>query len=127
MAEINLPNLPILDALPDLKAALSKDNKAVLIAPPGAGKTTCVPLSLLSQPWREKEDGKIIMLEPRRLAAKASARRMACMLGEKTGERVGYRVRMESRISSKTRIEVVTEGVFARMILEDPSLQGIAA
>ncbi|MCV6600401.1 MAG: ATP-dependent helicase HrpB [Cohaesibacter sp.] len=127
MAEINLPNLPILEALPTLKAALSKNNKAVLIAPPGAGKTTCVPLSLLSQPWRESEDGKIIMLEPRRLAAKASARRMAMMLREKTGERIGYRVRMESRISSKTRIEVVTEGVFARMILEDPSLQGIAA
>jgi ATP-dependent helicase HrpB len=127
MAEISLPQLPILEALPALKTSMQDGNKAVLIAPPGAGKTTCIPLALLNEPWRKEEDCKIIMLEPRRLAAKASARRMASMLGEKPGERVGYRVRMESRVSAKTRIEVVTEGVFARMIVEDPSLDGIAA
>ena len=121
---ISLPALPIRDALPDLTLALASDSRAVLIAPPGAGKTTCVPLALLTQDWR---DGRIIMLEPRRLAAKAAARRMASLLGEKVGQRVGYRVRMESRISSDTIIEVVTEGVFARMIVDDPSLDGISA
>ncbi|HAT85053.1 MAG TPA: hypothetical protein DCS30_03245, partial [Rhizobiales bacterium] len=75
MAEISLPQLPILEALPALKTSMLDGNKAVLIAPPGAGKTTCVPLALLNEPWRKEEDGKIIMLEPRRLAAKASARR----------------------------------------------------
>ena len=105
-------------------AALEADNRAVLIAPPGAGKTTCVPLALMHQPWRT---GRIIMLEPRRLAARAAARRMAYLLGEPVGKRVGYRVRMESRVSKDTLIEVVTEGVFARMIVEDPALEGICA
>lgn len=124
-----LPNLPIREALPQLLPALQQSNRAVLIAPPGAGKTTCVPIALLDQTWRtEGEAGsKIIMLEPRRLAAKAAARRMASMLGEKVGQTLGYRVRMESRVSAQTQIEVVTEGVFARMIVDDPSLDGVAA
>lgn len=121
---VELPDLPIREALPELLAALRDGTRAVLIAPPGAGKTTCVPLACLDQPWRT---GRIIMLEPRRLAARAAARRMAQLLGEPVGKRVGYRVRMESRISRETIIEVVTEGVFARMIVDDPSLEGICA
>ncbi len=96
----------------------------MLAAPPGAGKTTRVPLVLLDASWRE--DRKIILLEPRRLAARAAASRMAATLGETVGETIGLRMRLESKISSKTRIEVVTEGVFARMILDDPELNGIA-
>ncbi|MDE1172253.1 MAG: ATP-dependent helicase HrpB [Parvibaculaceae bacterium] len=119
------PPLPIDEALPGLLAALDARTMAVLVAPPGAGKTTRVPLALLDAPWRA--DGRIIVLEPRRLAARAAARRMAAMLGEEAGGRVGYRVRMESKISKRTRIEVVTEGVFTRMILDDPELPGIAA
>src|SRR6185437_13423769 len=98
--------LPIHEALPELKAALSKGSAAVLVAPPGAGKTTVVPLELLGEPWRG--DGRIIVLEPRRLAARAAAERMAKTLGEKVGETVGYRVRMQARVSAATRIEVVT-------------------
>jgi len=98
---------------------------AVLVAPPGAGKTTRVPLALLPAAWRG--DGRIIMLEPRRLAARAAARRMATTLGEEVGETVGYRVRLDAKISRRTRIEVVTEGVFSRMVLVDPELSGIAA
>ena len=97
----------------------------MLVAPPGAGKTTRVPLALLGAPWRG--DGRIIVLEPRRLAARAAAARMAATLGEAVGATVGYRVRMERRVSAATRIEVVTEGVFTRMIVDDPSLDGIAA
>nr|WP_319390585.1 ATP-dependent helicase HrpB [uncultured Cohaesibacter sp.] len=127
---ISLPDLPIREALPGLLAALAEGTRAVLIAPPGAGKTTCVPLALLDQGWLEAMtaagNGRIIMLEPRRLAAKAAARRMAQLIGEPVGKRVGYRVRMESRVSRETVIEVVTEGVFARMIVDDPSLEGIA-
>ncbi|MFC3069817.1 ATP-dependent helicase HrpB [Phenylobacterium soli] len=116
--------LPIHDALPALKAALDGRNAAVLVAPPGAGKTTVVPLELLGESWRGT--GKIIVLEPRRLAARAAAERMAKTLGEKVGETVGYRVRMQSRVSAATRVEVVTEGVFTRMILSDPELAGVA-
>ncbi|MCR6502947.1 ATP-dependent helicase HrpB [Shinella sp. CPCC 101442] len=127
MASISdtLPKLPITDVLPDLGAALSAGARAVLSAPPGAGKTTLVPLYLLDQAWRG--DGKIILLEPRRLAARAAAGRMASLLGEKVGETVGYRMRLDNRVSSRTRIEVVTEGVFARMILDDPELSGVSA
>jgi len=120
-----LAPLPIDDALPELLAALAGGPFAVLVAPPGAGKTTRVPLALLDAPWRG--DGRIIMLEPRRLAARAAARRMAQSLGEDVGARVGYRVRLASRVSKATRIEVVTEGVFTRMLLDDPELRGTAA
>ena len=105
--------LPVEDILPALGAALETRSSAVLVAPPGAGKTTLVPLRLLGAPWLGR--GKIVMLEPRRLAARAAAQRMAQTLGEKVGETVGYRVRLQSRIGPKTRIEVVTEGVFTRI------------
>jgi ATP-dependent helicase HrpB len=116
--------LPVHDILPQLKAQLALRNAAVLVAPPGAGKTTVVPLELLGEPWAE--GGRIIVLEPRRLAARAAAHRMAQTLGEPVGETVGYRVRMQSKVSARTRIEVVTEGVFTRMILSDPELAGVA-
>jgi ATP-dependent helicase HrpB len=108
-----------------LTAALAAANCAVLVAPPGAGKTTRVPLVLLDEAWAK--DKKILVLEPRRLAARAAASRMAATLGEQVGETVGLRVRFGSRISKRTRIEVVTEGVFTRLVLDDPSLDGIAA
>ncbi|MCC7251244.1 ATP-dependent helicase HrpB [Hyphomicrobium sp.] len=119
------PARPIDDVLAPLAAALAKRPAAVLVAPPGAGKTTRVPLALLDAPWRR--DGKILLLEPRRLAARGAARRMAATLGEEVGETVGLRARLETRVSRKTRIEVLTEGVFTRMILDDPTLDGIAA
>lgn len=117
--------LPIDRVLPTLLVTLDDTASAVLVAPPGAGKTTGVPLALLAAPWRG--DGRVIVVEPRRLAARAAATRMAALLGEPVGERVGYRVRMESRVSRATRIEVVTAGVFTRMLTEDPELTGIAA
>jgi len=117
--------LPIHAVLEPLKAALVAGNVAVLAAPPGAGKTTVVPLALLDQPWLA--GGKLLVLEPRRLAARAAAERMAATLGEATGETVGYRTRLQSRIGPKTRIEVITEGVFTRMILDDPGLEGVGA
>ncbi|WP_292227399.1 ATP-dependent helicase HrpB, partial [Brevundimonas sp.] len=117
--------LPIHAVLEPLKTALADGNTAVLAAPPGAGKTTVVPLALLDQPWLG--DGKVLVLEPRRIAARAAADRMAQTLGEQTGGMVGYRTRLQSRIGPKTRIEVITEGVFTRMILDDPSLDGVGA
>ena len=119
------PPLPIDAVLDDLSRTLEAHNAAVLVAPPGAGKTTRVPLALLDAPWAK--DKKIIVLEPRRIAARASADRMAKSLGERTGETVGYRVRFGSKISRATRIEVVTEGIFTRQILDDPELSGVAA
>ena len=116
--------LPIDEALPGLKAALSTHSAAVLVAPPGAGKTTVVPLELLAEPW--VGNGKIIVLEPRRLAARAAAERMAATLGEPVGRTVGFRVRMQSKVSAATRVEVVTEGVFTRQVLADPELAGVA-
>jgi ATP-dependent helicase HrpB len=116
--------LPIDEALPDLLAALASGPNAIVIAPPGAGKTTRVPLALIEQPWVRGR--KLIMLEPRRLAARAAAARMAATLAEKVGDMVGLRVRLGSKVSARTRIEVVTEGVFARMILDDPMLDGVA-
>jgi len=120
----SLPDLPVSHVLPAIGAALGTRGRAVLSAPPGAGKTTLVPLYLLNQEWRG--DGKIVLLEPRRLAARAAASRMASLLGETVGETVGYRMRLDTRISARTRIEVVTEGVFARMILDDPELVGVS-
>ena len=117
--------LPIDAVLDDLARTLDQSNAAVLVAPPGAGKTTRVPLALLDAPWAAGK--KIIVLEPRRIAARASADRMAKSLGERAGETVGYRVRFGSKISRATRIEVVTEGIFTRQILDDPELTGIAA
>src|SRR5882724_7767029 len=117
--------LPIDAVLDELDRTLAGHNAAVLVAPPGAGKTTRVPLALLDAPWLRAK--KIIMLEPRRIAARASAERMAKTLGERAGETVGYRVRFGSKISRATRIEVVTEGIFARQILDDPELNGVAA
>lgn len=119
------PPLPIDDALPELAAALAGGTRAVLVAPPGAGKTTRVPLALLDAPWVKGR--KILVLEPRRLAARAAAERMAATLGEQAGERVGYRARFGSRIGRATRIEVITEGIFTRMMLDDPELSGVAA
>ncbi|KQP53553.1 ATP-dependent helicase HrpB [Methylobacterium sp. Leaf106] len=118
--------LPIDAALPGLLAALEAGHSAVLVAPPGAGKTTRVPLALLDAPWLGAA-GRIILLEPRRLAARGAAERMATTLGQRVGETVGLRVRLGSKISRATRIEVVTEGVFTRMILDDPELSGIGA
>jgi ATP-dependent helicase HrpB len=117
--------LPIDAVLDDLARALAENNAAVLVAPPGAGKTTRVPLALLDEPWIGNK--KIIVLEPRRIAARASAERMARTLGERVGDTVGYRVRFGSKVSRATRIEVVTEGIFSRQILDDPELTGIAA
>ena len=117
--------LPIDEALPRLTSALATNNRSVLVAQPGAGKTTRVPLVLLDEPWAK--DMKILVLEPRRLAARAAAARMASILGEQVGDTVGLRVRFGSKVSKRTRIEVVTEGVFTRLILDDPSLAGVAA
>lgn len=117
--------LPIDAALPGLTAALAASKAAVLVAPPGAGKTTRVPLVLIDEPWAK--DKKILVLEPRRLAARAAAARMASTLKEQVGDTVGLRVRFGSKVSKRTRIEVVTEGVFTRLVLEDPSLEGIGA
>ncbi|WP_319798087.1 ATP-dependent helicase HrpB [Nitrobacter sp.] len=117
--------LPIDAVLDELGRTLGACNTAVLVAPPGAGKTTRVPLALLDAPWAAGK--KIIVLEPRRIAARASAERMAQTLGERAGETVGYRVRFGSKVSRATRIEVVTEGIFSRQILDDPELTGVAA
>ncbi len=117
--------LPIDAVLDELARTLHDGNAAVLVAPPGAGKTTRVPLALLDEPWAKNK--KIIVLEPRRIAARASAERMAQTLGERVGETVGYRVRFGSKVSRATRIEVVTEGIFSRQILDDPELNGVAA
>jgi len=117
--------LPIDAVLDQLARTLANHNAAVLVAPPGAGKTTRVPLALLDEPWVRGK--KIIVLEPRRIAARASAERMAQTLGERVGETVGYRVRFGSKVSLMTRIEVVTEGIFSRQILDDPELSDVAA
>ncbi len=122
---MNADALPIDDALPDLLATLTQGCNAVLVAPPGAGKTTRVPLALLDADWLG--DQRILMLEPRRVAARAAAERMADTLGENVGGRVGYRIRRERAVSDATRIEVVTEGILTRMLQSDPGLDGIGA
>lgn len=115
--------LPVASVIDDLRKVLADNRCAVLQAPPGAGKTTVIPLAFLDESWLKQR--KIIVLEPRRLAARAAAIRMAEMLGEKVGHTVGYRVRMDSRTGRKTRIEVVTEGVLTRMLQSDPSLDQV--
>ncbi|MGE5365724.1 MAG: ATP-dependent helicase HrpB [Betaproteobacteria bacterium] len=121
--------LPIDAALPELTAALRGNSAAVLVAPPGAGKTTRVPLVLAAEPWAQQsgQASRVLVLEPRRLAARAAAARMAHNLGEAVGETVGLRVRFGSKVSRKTRIEIVTEGIFTRMIVDDPMLAGVVA
>lgn len=119
-----LPPLPIDALLDDIRASLDADPRLVLVAAPGAGKTTRVPLALLDAAWRR---GRLIVVEPRRIAARAAAARMAVSLGEAVGGTVGYRVRMDAKVSAKTVIEVVTEGVFTRMVVDDPSLDGVSA
>ncbi|WP_299181741.1 ATP-dependent helicase HrpB [uncultured Neptuniibacter sp.] len=116
-----MSSLPIHSALPKLCKALNTRDEVVLEAPPGAGKTTHVPLALMDEAWLDGQ--KILMLEPRRLAARAAAEYMASQLGEKTGETVGYRVRLETRVGMNTRIEIVTEGILTRMLQNDPSLE----
>lgn len=118
-----MQNLPVNEAIPGLKRALSARSRAVLQAPPGAGKTTLVPLALLNEAWLESKT--IVLLEPRRLAARNAAARMAQLLGETVGETVGYQIRMESRQSKKTRILVVTEGILTRKLQSDPSLEHV--
>src|SRR3569833_1027338 len=120
----NAPPLPVDVCLPPLREALAHGRHAVLQAPPGAGKTTRVPLALLQEAWMGGRHA--VMLEPRRLAARAAAHYMAAQLDERVGETVGYRVRMESRVSARTRIEVVTEGVLTRMLQDDPALEDVA-
>ena len=115
--------LPIDSLLPDLRDALSARHEVVLEAPPGAGKTTRVPLALLDAPWLAEQT--ILMLEPRRLAARAAAERLASELGERVGETVGYRIRLDSKVGPNTRIEVVTEGILARRLQDDPALDGV--
>ena len=115
-------NLPVADVLPALHRVMAADRRAVLQAPPGAGKTTLVPLAMLEAPWLE---GRIVMLEPRRVAARAAAHRMAELLGETVGRTVGFRTRTESRVGKDTRIEVVTEGILTRRLQRDPTLDGV--
>lgn len=120
-----LPDLPVVAALPELLAALENNSRAVLEAPPGAGKTTVVPLALLAAAWRPAHQ-KILVLEPRQLATRAAAARLAQLLGEPVGRTVGYRVRLDSRVSADTRIEVITEGILTRMLQDDPALEDVA-
>jgi ATP-dependent helicase HrpB len=126
MSAVDVSPLPIDAALPDLTAALRGNTAAVLVAPPGAGKTTRVPLVLAREDWAQKAR-RILVLEPRRLAARAAAERMAQTLGERVGDTVGLLVRFGSKISSRTRIEIITEGIFTRLILDDPMLDGVSA
>ncbi len=121
---VSTPRLPIDDVLPAVRDALRAVGRVVLVAPPGAGKTTRVPLALRDEPWCT---GRLLVLEPRRLAARAAAHHMARLLGEEVGGTVGYRVHLESRVSSRTRVEVITEGVLTRMLRDDATLDGVSA
>jgi ATP-dependent helicase HrpB len=115
--------LPVTEIIPQVKQHLAKQNTLIVNAPPGAGKSTLLPLVLIDEPWLEGK--KILMLEPRRLAAKTIANRMSDLWGDKVGETIGYRIRFENRITETTRIEVVTEGILTRMIHSDNALEGI--
>ncbi|MDQ2640328.1 MAG: ATP-dependent helicase HrpB [Pseudomonadota bacterium] len=117
-------SLPVGEILPQLRHCLASGNNAVLVAPPGAGKSTVVPLALLREPWVAGR--RILLLEPRRLAARAVAARMAATLGEPVGETVGYRMRLDTKVGPRTRLEVVTEGILTRMLQSDPALEGVA-
>src|SRR5262249_23253109 len=119
----SMPSLPIDDIIPELRAALAASPRAVLQAPPGAGKTTRVPLALLGENWLQGR--RIVMLEPRRLATAAAPRPLASLPGAAVGDVVGYRMRMESRVGPGTRIEVVTDGILIRMLQDDPGLEGV--
>lgn len=121
--DYNKIDLPVKDVIPKIKAELNNASTLILKAPPGAGKSTLVPLALMEEVWLSGK--KILMLEPRRLAAKTIANRMADLMGEKVGESVGYRIRFESRISKQTKIEVLTEGILTRMIHDDNGLEGV--
>jgi ATP-dependent helicase HrpB len=121
--DLSLPDLPIKEALPALHEALIARPAVLLEAPPGAGKSTVVPIVLLQAPWLKRQ--KILMLEPRRIAARAVAMRMAALMGESIGHTVGFRTRLETRVGRETRIEVVTEGILTRMLQEDSALTGI--
>ncbi|MFT5740529.1 MAG: ATP-dependent helicase HrpB, partial [Gammaproteobacteria bacterium] len=116
-------NLPIEDCLDELKRRLNDSHEAVLEAPPGAGKTTLVPLALMDQPWLG--DNKIVMLQPRRLATKSSAYRIADLIDQSPGDTIGYRMRLESKTGKRVKVEIVTEGIFTRMLQQDPSLAGV--
>lgn len=122
---MKFPDLPIRELLPDIVHSLNDRHELVIEAAPGAGKTTLVPLALLNAPWRKQ--GKILVLEPRRVAARAAAERMAQLLGEEVGQRVGYRIRLENKVSKHTVIEVVTEGILTRLLQDDPELSDVAA
>ena len=115
--------LPVTEILEELKLILKGHHEAILQAPPGAGKTTLVPLALAGEPWLKHK--KILMLEPRRIATRAAAQRMADLLQEPVGQTVGYRMRLDTRVSSHTKIEVITEGILTRMLQEDPSLDDV--
>ncbi len=117
------PDLPVRALLDPLREALAANPSAILEAPPGAGKTTVVPLALLDEPWLKEQ--RILMLQPRRIATRNAAARMADLLGEKPGQTVGYRMRLDTKVSAATRIEVITEGVLRRMLGEDPTLDGV--
>ena len=119
------PEFPITPLLPEIRRSLESHPRLVLEAPPGAGKTTQVPLALLDAGWLHGQ--KIVMLEPRRVAARAAAGFMAKQLGEAVGETVGYRIRFDNKVGPRTRIEVVTEGILTRMLQDDPMLEGVGA
>ena len=121
--DYNTINLPVKDVIPEIKKRLSESSTLIVKAPPGAGKSTLVPLALLEDVWLK--DQKILMLEPRRLAAKTIATRMADLLGESVGKTVGYRIRFDTKVSSNTKLEVLTEGILTRMIHQDNGLEGI--
>ncbi|HEY7775851.1 MAG TPA: DEAD/DEAH box helicase, partial [Kineobactrum sp.] len=119
----HLSEFPVTDVLPALCTALAAGRDVVLEAPPGAGKTTVVPLALLAEEWLTGQ--LILLVQPRRVAARAAAARMASLLGEEAGARVGYRIRLETRVGPATRIEVITEGILTRRLQSDPSLAGV--